>query len=89
MELENTRVAYDNESAGAKKVLEARTRMNAAKSDEERDAIRKEVVTAIDELHKSQGEVPLIRPDVDSPVDAVTFSRTSASICSSGSSGTS
>jgi len=74
VELENTRVAYDNESAGAKKVLEARTRMNAAKSDEERDAIRKEVVTAIDELHKSQGEVPLIRPDVDEAMVAAVVS---------------
>ena len=34
-------------------------------TDEERDEARKEVVAALDELGKSQGEVPLIRPDVD------------------------
>ncbi|MRG91327.1 type VI secretion system ATPase TssH [Polyangium spumosum] len=74
VELENTRVAYDNESAGAKKILEARTRMNEAKTTEEKDAIRREVVAAIDELHKSQGEVPLLRPDVDEAMVAAVVS---------------
>ncbi|MDC3956523.1 type VI secretion system ATPase TssH [Polyangium jinanense] len=74
VELENTRVAYDNESAGAKKVLEARKRMDEAKTTEEKDAIRREVVAAISDLHKSQGEVPLLRPDVDEAMVAAVVS---------------
>ncbi|MBK9258671.1 MAG: type VI secretion system ATPase TssH [Polyangiaceae bacterium] len=73
-ELEKVSAAYAHESEGAKKVLEARKRMNEAKSEEERDAIRKEVVAAIDELHKDQGEVPLIRPDVDEAMIAAVVS---------------
>jgi type VI secretion system protein VasG len=57
--------AYGKETEGTKKVIEARKKMDAQKTDEERDAARRDVVTALDELQKSQGEVPLIRPDVD------------------------
>ncbi|MFO0554564.1 MAG: type VI secretion system ATPase TssH [Polyangiaceae bacterium] len=64
-DLEVTRKAYDTETEGAKKVLELRKKMAESKSDEERDAARKEVVAALNELNKMQGEVPLIRPDVD------------------------
>ncbi len=74
VELEIVRAAYAHESEGAKKVLESRKRMNEAKSEEERDAIRREVVAAIDELHKSQGEVPLLRPDVDEAMVAAVVS---------------
>ncbi|HVY47762.1 MAG TPA: type VI secretion system ATPase TssH [Minicystis sp.] len=56
---------YAKETEGTHKVIEARKKMDAAKTDEERDAARKEVVAALDELDKVQGEVPLIRPDVD------------------------
>jgi len=73
-ELEKVSAAYNQESEGAKKVLEARKRMNEAKSEAERDTLRKEVVAAIDELHKNQGEVPLIRPDVDEAMVAAVVS---------------
>jgi type VI secretion system protein VasG len=56
---------YEKETAGAKKVLELRKTMAEAKTDEERDEARKAVVTALNELDDMQGEVPLIRPDVD------------------------
>jgi len=57
--------AYGKETEGAKKVLELRKKMSEAKNDTERDEARKEVVAAINELDEIQGEVPLIRPDVD------------------------
>jgi type VI secretion system protein VasG len=57
--------AYGKETEGAKKVLELRKKMAEAKSETERDDARKEVVSAINELGEMQGEVPLIRPDVD------------------------
>jgi len=57
--------AYEKETEGAKKVLELRKKMSEAKSDTERDDARKEVVAALNELDELQGEVPLIRPDVD------------------------
>src|SRR6185436_19129613 len=42
-----------------------RKEMDAAKTDEEKDAIRKDVTAALDALNASQGDVPLVRPDVD------------------------
>ncbi len=57
--------AYAKETEGTQLVIEARKKMGAAKTDEERDAARKEVVAALDALNSSQSEVPLIRPDVD------------------------
>ncbi|HTJ83616.1 MAG TPA: type VI secretion system ATPase TssH [Polyangiaceae bacterium] len=65
VELQKVTAAYSAETEGAKKVLEARKRMTDAKTESERDEIRKEVVAALNELDKMQGEVPLIRPDVD------------------------
>ena len=65
VELEEVRAAYAKESEGTKLVIEARKKMDEAKSDDDRDAARKEVVQALDDLTKSQGEVPLLRPDVD------------------------
>ncbi|MCC6527718.1 MAG: type VI secretion system ATPase TssH [Polyangiaceae bacterium] len=56
---------YEKELAGTQKVIDARKRMADAKTDAEKDAIRKEVSAAIDELVASQGDTPLIRPDVD------------------------
>ncbi len=64
-DLETVRAAYAKETEGTHKVVEARKKMDAAKTDAEKDALRAEVVAAIDELDKSQGDVPLIRPDVD------------------------
>ena len=65
VEHQGLKEAYEHELAGTQKVIDARKRMAEAKGEEERDAIRKEVTTAIDELVASQGETPLIRPDVD------------------------
>jgi type VI secretion system protein VasG len=64
-ELARISEAFNRETEGAKKILELRKKMSEAKSDAERDEARKEVVAAINELDKMQGEVPLIRPDVD------------------------
>ena len=64
-ELVTVTAAYAKETEGTKLVIEARAKMDAAKTDDERDAARKEVVAALDALNESQGEVPLIRPDVD------------------------
>ncbi|MFO0586485.1 MAG: type VI secretion system ATPase TssH [Polyangiaceae bacterium] len=60
-----TKALYDKETEGAKRVVEMRKKMDEAKSDEERDAARKDVVGALNDLHAVQGEIPLIRPDVD------------------------
>ncbi|MEO7332210.1 MAG: type VI secretion system ATPase TssH [Minicystis sp.] len=57
--------AYAKETEGTKLVIEARAKMDAAKTDDERDLLRKDVIAALDALNASQGEVPLIRPDVD------------------------
>ena len=57
--------AYAKETEGTQLVIDARKKMGASKTDEERDAARKEVVAALDALNESQSEVPLIRPDVD------------------------
>lgn len=64
-ELARVSEAFNRETEGAKKILELRKKMAESKSDAERDEARKEVVAAINELDKMQGEVPLIRPDVD------------------------
>lgn len=65
VDLTEVQSAYDKETEGAKKVLELRKKMSEAKSETERDDARKEVVAALNELDEIQGEVPLIRPDVD------------------------
>jgi len=70
-ELASVSAAYAKETEGTKKVLEVRKKMNEAKTEAERDAARREVVEALDELTKSQGEVPLIRPDVDEAMVAM------------------
>ena len=60
-----TKALYEKETEGAKLIVEKRKKMDDAKSTEERDAARVEVVEAIRALHEVQSEVPLIRPDVD------------------------
>ncbi len=60
-----TKALYEKETEGAKLIVEMRKKMDEAKSPEERDAARVEVVAAIKALHAVQTEVPLIRPDVD------------------------
>jgi type VI secretion system protein VasG len=57
--------AYAKETEGAQKVHEARRRMDEAKTPDERNEARKAVIAALDELQAAQGEVPLVRPDVD------------------------
>ncbi len=64
-ELATVTALYSRETEGTHAVIEARKKMKEAKTDDERDAARKDVVAALDALDKSQGEVPLIRPDVD------------------------
>ena len=64
-ELVTISAAYAKETEGTHLVIEARKKMGAAKTEEERDLARKEVVAALDALNASQSEVPLIRPDVD------------------------
>jgi type VI secretion system protein VasG len=64
-ELATLEAAFNAEKEKVVKIEEARKKMTAAKTDDERDVVRKEVVAALDELNKSQGEVPLVRPDVD------------------------
>ncbi|MBI4705130.1 MAG: type VI secretion system ATPase TssH [Deltaproteobacteria bacterium] len=59
------KAAYETERAGVQKVIDAREKMAKAANDEERNRLRKDVCAVIDELHASQGAVPLIRPDVD------------------------
>ena len=74
VDLTATQEAYGKETDAAKKVHELRAKMGEAKSDEERDAARKDVVAAIDELDKMQGDVPLVRPDVDEQMVATVVS---------------
>ncbi len=64
-ELVTLEATFNAEKEGVLKVEEARKQMAAAKTDDERDALRAEVVAALDALNASQGEVPLVRPDVD------------------------
>ncbi len=64
-ELVTTKALFEKETEGAKLVVEMRKKMDATKTEEERDAARKEVVQALNDLHSVQGEVPLVRPDVD------------------------
>jgi type VI secretion system protein VasG len=73
-ELETVRASYTKESEGAKRVIDARKKMDEAKSEADRDAARRDVVKALDELTQSQGEVPLLRPDVDEAMVAAVVS---------------
>ncbi len=65
---------YEMELAGVRAVIDAREKMNAAESEEEKTKLRAEVRVAIKKLHASQGEVPLIRPDVDDAMVAAVVS---------------
>jgi type VI secretion system protein VasG len=64
-ELASLEAAFNKEKEATVLVEETRKKMDAAKTDEERDALRAEVSLALDALNKSQGDVPLVRPDVD------------------------
>jgi type VI secretion system protein VasG len=63
--------AYAVETDGTRAVVEARKKLTDAKGDAERDVARQGVMDAIDALEKSQGEVPLMRPDVDEAMVAM------------------
>ncbi len=65
---------YEKEMACVKKVIEARDRMNKAANEDEKSKLREEVRAAIREMKESQGEVPLIRPDVDDAMVAAVVS---------------
>ena len=64
-ELVSLQAGYETELACVRKVIDAREKMNAAETQEEKSELREAVVAAISEMHESQGETPLIRPDVD------------------------
>ena len=55
-------------SAQASKTLLSIQLKNREVSEEEKDEIRKDVSAAITELYETQGETPLIRPDVDDAI---------------------
>lgn len=57
--------SFAKEKEATALVEEARKKMDGAKSEEEKDAARNEAIAALDALNKSQGDVPLVRPDVD------------------------
>ena len=65
---------YESEKALVQKVIDARKKMNEAEGEEEKTALRAEVTAAIKEMHAAQGEVPLIRPDVDEAMVAMVVS---------------
>ena len=65
---------YVEEKACVQKVIEARQAMNKAEGEEEKATLRKDVVAAIAEMHEKQGEIPLIRPDVDEAMVAIVVS---------------
>ncbi|MSP25215.1 MAG: type VI secretion system ATPase TssH [Myxococcales bacterium] len=56
---------YAKELACVQKVIDARVKMNAATGEDEKAKLREAVKAAISEMKAAQGEVPLIRPDVD------------------------
>lgn len=64
-ELGKLQAAYTKEHDLASRVIEIRKKMDGAKSEAERDAVRTETMAALDTLKASQGELPLLRPDVD------------------------
>ena len=64
-ELAALEASFNKEKEGTVAVENARKKMEEAKDEASRDAARKEVIAALDALGASQGEVPLIRPDVD------------------------
>lgn len=72
--LTSLQATYEAEKALVQKVIEARKRMNEAEGDEEKAKLREEVTAAIKEMHEAQGEVPLIRPDVDEAMVAMVVS---------------
>jgi len=65
---------YEQEKALVQKVIDARKKMNEAEGEEEKAKLREEVTAAIREMHEAQGEVPLIRPDVDEAMVAMVVS---------------
>jgi type VI secretion system protein VasG len=65
---------YEAEKALVNKVIDARKAMNEADNEEEKTKLRAEVTEAIKAMHDAQGEVPLIRPDVDDAMVAAVVS---------------
>jgi type VI secretion system protein VasG len=63
--LAKLQAAYETEMAGVRRVLDAREKMKQGKDAADKERLRLEVSRAIEELKASQGELPLIRPDVD------------------------
>ena len=68
------KVEYEKELACVKKVIDAREAMNKAETEVEKSLLRENVRAAIREMKSAQGEVPLIRPDVDDAMIAAVVS---------------
>jgi len=62
---------YETQLACVQKVIEARKKMDAAEGEDEKAKLRTDVTAAISEMHEAQGEVPLMRPDVDEAMVAM------------------
>jgi type VI secretion system protein VasG len=72
--LAKLKVEYEKEMACVKKVIDARDKMNKAANEDEKAKLREEVRAAIKEMKAAQGEIPLIRPDVDDAMVAAVVS---------------
>lgn len=68
------RAEYETEMACVRKVIDAREAMDKAANEDERATLRESVRGAIREMKSAQGEVPLIRPDVDEAMIAAVVS---------------
>jgi len=72
--LASLKVTYEKETALVQKVIEARKAMDAEEDETKKAELRETVRAAIKEMHDAQGEVPLIRPDVDEAMVAAVVS---------------
>ncbi|MEM9690958.1 MAG: type VI secretion system ATPase TssH [Myxococcota bacterium] len=68
------RATYEKETALVQSVIEARRAMDAEEDAAEKTTKREGVRGAIAAMHEAQGEVPLIRPDVDEAMVAAVVS---------------
>ena len=66
--------SYEKELALVKAVIDAREKMDAVETEEAKTELRVGVKKAIADMHEAQGEIPLIRPDVDEAMVAMVVS---------------
>jgi type VI secretion system protein VasG len=65
---------YQKELALVQAVIDARKKMDAAEGEDAKAKLRADVTRTISDMHAAQGEVPLIRPDVDEAMVAMVVS---------------